>query len=222
MSFFKKLEELEIIYFKDCYKSCNGHCCNADKPFNVIIPMLKSEYEYIKDKTNLSLVASIAYKLKCEKTITLCFVKCSYKGLCAFRPLACKLYPFFALVNDDGLVLDINAISLYDLFYKDFSSHPCPLIKYDFDNLKAQFLLNVKQISNEPIIIFIFRALELLVKYLKLYLKDLYLDNCENKKEILHTNNFLNAYKNEEFKNEINELYLRLSLKYKDNLDKYL
>ena len=87
---------------------------------------------------------------------------------------------------------------------------------------RSQFLLNVKQISNEPIIIFIFRALELLVKYLKLYLKDLYLDNCENKKEILHKNNFLNAYKNEEFKNEINELYLRLSLKYKDNLDKYL
>ncbi|MBZ7984739.1 hypothetical protein AVANS14531_00090 [Campylobacter sp. Cr9] len=226
MNFYQKLENLEIIYFKDCFRHCNGHCCNANKDYNVVIPMLKSEYEYIKNKVKLKLIASIDYKLICGKTITLCFLECDLKGLCDFRPLACKLYPFFANIDDEQNIINLREISLYDMFYKNLKSHPCYLVSNHYEKTKEQFIQNIKEIINEPILIFNFMALELLRKYLKIYFNSLYdefyLDNIQNKKEILHKNNFLKAWQNDDFKKEFNELYEKLSKKFKKSLDEYL
>lgn len=226
MNFYQKLENLEIVYFKDCFKHCNGHCCNANKKQNVIIPMLKSEYDYLKNKTNLKLVANIDYKLECEKIISLYFLECNLKGICNFRPLACKLYPFFAKINNDLDILQVREISLYDMFYKDTKSHPCYLIANNYEEVKAQFTSNIKKIINEPVLIFIFMSLELLRKHLKIYFnslyKDFYLDEIENKKEIFNKNNFVKAWKNDEFKKEINKIYKLLYAEYKEELEKYL
>lgn len=226
MNFYDRLSNLEIIYFKDCFKLCNGHCCNANKTSNVIIPMLKSEYLYIKNKTNLNLVGEISYKLNEQKTLNICFLECSLKGLCKFRPLACKLYPFFAFTNDKGEYLGCKEISLNDLFYKNNKNHPCPLVQNRLNELKTQFKTNVKNILNEPIIIFIFQLLELVFKQLEKYfqniLGDFSLDDVEDKKEFFKSLKFQNAFKNDDFKTNLHNIYENLYAIYPKELDKYL
>lgn len=226
MNFYDRLKELEIVYFKDCFKLCGGHCCNANKCENVVLPMLKSEYLYIKDKSSLRLVGELKYQLNEKKSLEICFLECALKGLCKIRPLVCKLYPFFAITNDLAEFKGFKEISLNDLFYKDKNNHPCPLIRDNFDELQKQFSQNVKKILDEPIVIFIFRLLELvykqLLEYFQSILGDFCLDEVENKKEFFLSLNFQNAFKSKDFQVKINEIYNNLSVIYKDRLDRYL
>ncbi|MBZ7987823.1 hypothetical protein [Campylobacter canadensis] len=226
--FYEKLLNIELIYFKDCYKlDCKGHCCNSNKDEDCIIPMLKSEYEFLKDKSDLKADYNMDFLLNCGKKITIIFAKCNKKGLCKIRPLACKLYPFYAKTNLNADYLGFEFLSLYDMFYTSNFYHPCSLVKGNFLNLQKQFENNIVLILNEAVMIFIFMSLELLHKYLNIYFKNIYgldfnLNNIKDKKRFFKENNFLKAWQVDEFKKEFNDLYLKLESKYKDDLKRYL
>jgi hypothetical protein len=61
------------------------------------------------------------------------FLFCSCQGLCSphqARPLICRIYPYFPIVNMDGELVDFEFSSLMDLCYTfPERDHPCTLVR---------------------------------------------------------------------------------------------
>lgn len=228
MKFFKSLKDIEIVKFKKCYKSCNSHCCGKDN----VLPMLEAEFLAMKENIN-PLTLDYFYKdlkLKCGVKIKIYFIKCDKLGLCLNhqnRPLVCKLYPYFPIIDENANLLGVREISFYDLFYKNDKNHPCTLVNTHKKELLAMYYQNIKQILNEPIMIFVFMALEILTNYLQNYVKNKHKDvdfdrlNKDIKKDFFAKNDIFVALKDSSFQNDINNLYLKLEKLYKQDLSKH-
>ncbi len=244
-NFFKNLKDKEYVFFKECYKTCNGYCCNnfhADKfkfinKDNVILPMIEHEFLAMQNSGGMDNVKDYKEKtftLKCGKKLKVYFLECGVKGLCSphcNRPLICKIYPYFPLVNENGDFLGVREVAMLDLFYKDDKNHPCTLVNTHKEQLLKEYKQSIKELLKEPIMIFIFMLLEILDKYLMNYFKGYYdepfLDVLDEnaKKDFFakyETNALLfKAYRNNGFADEVNDLYLRLEAKYGEKLSKY-
>lgn len=244
-NFFDTLKNKEYVFFKECYKTCNGYCCNnfhADSfkmidSHNVILPMIEAEFLSMQKNGGMDNVKDFYHKtfwLKCGVGLKLYFLKCGVKGLCSphcNRPLVCKIYPYFPLVDEKGEFLGVREVAMLDLFYKDDKNHPCTLVNTHKNELLKQFKSSTKELLKEPVMIFVFMALELLDKYLMKYFKNYFnepfLDVLgENERKDFfkkYENNALlfKAWRNDDFKNEINELYLRLESLYQEKLSRY-
>ncbi len=190
---FDKIYATEFVNFKDCYKSCDSYCCNnfLSKNFKilnskqVILPLLESEYLYYKSKggiQNIKDEKSETYVLKNSKKLKLYFLYCECGGLCephSLRPLICRIYPYFPLINQKGEILGFYPASLMDLFYSKEEAHCCTLVKENNIELKRQLTQNLKPLLEIPLFIFAFRALEILTKTLQHYLQNKHIDTLE-------------------------------------------
>ena len=232
MRFFDSLTDANFVYFKDCYKACGGHCCNALSDDENILPMLEPEFLSMKKNGGLNNIDFFhkTFVLKCGKSINIYFLICKNKGLCKphkNRPLVCKIYPYFPLVSKYGEFLGVREISFYDLFYKDDKNHPCTLINLHKNELLQMYKQNIQKIIKEPIMIFVFMVFEIIDRHLKSYFnqnfKNIFFDDLSKseKKMFFKNNNLFLALKSNAFQDDINELYLSLESIYKNDISRY-
>lgn len=229
MSFFDNLKTLKVVEFDGCYKSCGGHCCNALNNDENILPMLETEFLAIQKscKIDKSSYFYKQFKLQCGKRFRVYFLRCNKKGICNIKPLICKIYPYFPLVSVSGDLVGVREVSFYDLFYKDEKNHPCTLVKLYKNEILKSYQKSVKTLTKEPLMIFSFMALEILTDYLRGYFdenfKNVILDNLEKsaKKDFFKKNNIFNILQSNSFKDDINNLYLRLEKIYGYDLSRH-
>ncbi|EAK0848416.1 Uncharacterised protein [Campylobacter lari] len=244
-NFFDTLHDKEFIFAPKCYMTCNGGCCHNiyakyfkfNKSNSVILPMIEAEYLSLTraGNNNLNDHSVAIYELKNKKKITIYFIKCSLNGICNphnLRPLICKLYPYYPQVDFDGNFLGVKPCALFDIFYKHKKNNFCTITHTAEKEFIKTFDENTKILQKEPIMIFIFKALEYIEEALQKYTyeyygKEMYLDEMsEDEKYDFFAMQELNsmtlkAYKNDEFINKIQNLYDILEQKHQDRFCKY-
>ncbi|WP_257935744.1 hypothetical protein UPTC15629_1361 [Campylobacter lari] len=244
-NFFDLLHDKEFIFAPKCYMTCNGGCCHNiyakyfkfNTSNDVVLPVIEAEYlSLLKAGNNyLNNHNKVVYELKNKKKFVVYFIKCSLGGLCNphnLRPLICKLYPYYPKVDFDGNFLGVKPCALFDIFYKHKKNNFCTITHTAEDEFVNEFNKNTKILQQEPIMIFIFKALEYIEEALKKYTyeyygKEIYLDEMsEDEKYDFFAMQELNsmtlkAYKNDDFINKIQNLYDILEQKYQDRFCKY-
>ncbi|AJC86759.1 hypothetical protein [Campylobacter sp. RM16704] len=244
-SFFDTLHDKEFIFAPKCYMTCNGGCCHNiyakyfkfNTSSEVILPVIEAEYiSLVKaGNNNLSNHSKVIYELKNKKKIVVYLIKCSLNGICnphSLRPLICKLYPYYPQVDFDGNFLGVKPCALFDIFYKHKKNNFCTITHTAEEEFIKTFDKNTKILQQEPIMIFIFKALEYIEEALKKYTykyygKEVYLDEMNEDEKynffaMQEINSMtLKAYKNEDFINKMQNLYDVLEQKYQDKFCKY-
>ncbi|EGK8007577.1 hypothetical protein IO395_001488 [Campylobacter lari] len=243
--FFDTLQDKEFIFAPQCYKTCNGGCCHNihaqyfkfNKSSAVILPMLEVEYLSLKQAGNTYLENGKVntLTLKNGKKINIYFAKCDLKGLCnphSLRPLICKLYPYYPQVDYDGNFLGVKPCALFDIFYKDAQKHYCTITHKKSDDFLKEFEQNTQVLRREPIMIFVFKALEVVEETLKQYTYDHY-GKAVYLEELTHEEKFdffafqeinsmtMQAYRNEKFISKIQDIYDNLEVRYQEQFTKY-
>lgn len=222
----ERIYQVNFVDFTDCYLTCEGYCCqnflgHFFKILNqksVVLPLLESEYLYYQAKGTIPKITKSkkeVFHLRNGKTFVLHFLFCECGGLCephALRPLICRIYPYFPLINAKGEILDFYPASLMDLFYSP-SSHPCTLIREHDKALKEKLLKNFQILLENPLFIFCFLAMELLTKTLQNYLQNPNFTamNEEEKQRFARKLEWCllsnKAWDNEKFKAQITKIY---------------
>ncbi|QAZ69659.1 hypothetical protein [Solidesulfovibrio carbinolicus] len=137
------IAEARHVAVKDCWTTCDGYCCknflagelslpDADK---VIVPYLPGEFAY--QQTLGGLPESVravrqTYVLPDGRPWNVDFLHCTAKGRCDglfYKPLVCRIYPYFPLVDLDGSIRGFEYCSLMDLFHAGPDAHPCTLAR---------------------------------------------------------------------------------------------
>ncbi|AXL34224.1 hypothetical protein [Campylobacter jejuni] len=244
-NFFDILHDKEFIFAPKCYMTCNGGCCHNiyakyfrfNTSNDVVLPMIEAEYlSLIKaGNNNFENYSKVAYNLKNNKKLVVYYVKCSLGGICNphnLRPLICKLYPYYPKVDFDGNFLGVKPCALFDIFYKNKKNSFCTIAHNTEEEFLNLFNKSTKILQREPIMIFIFKTLEYIEEALKKYTydyygKEVYLDEMtEDEKYEFFSMQELNsmtleAYKNNDFINKVQNLYDILEKKYNNRFSKY-
>ena len=188
----------DFVSFKDCYLTCDGYCC---KNFfgdyfkllhkkAVILPMLEGEFLYYKSQGGIQ---NITQKYRKEefsfgdKKLVLYYLSCECGGLCNphyLRPLICRIYPYFPIVNIYGDILDFYPASLMDLFFSSSANHRCTLVREYQDDLKKQLSESLKELLCYPLFIFIFQLMEILARSLRDSLNHQCIDLLSEKEKV--------------------------------------
>lgn len=217
----------DFISFKDCYLTCDGYCCknffgSGFKLLNqnaVVLPMLEGEYEYYKNQGGIYNISKEAKREEFsfgDKKLVLYYLSCECRGLCnphCLRPLICRIYPYFPIVNIQGDILDFYPASLMDLFFGSIKNHQCTLVREYQEELKTQLNESLKEILCYPLFVFIFRLMEIVAKHLQESLQNQCIDSLNEKEraEFLRKLewNLLSrkAWNNQRFKEKANGIY---------------
>lgn len=184
-----KIYKNEFLFFEKCYTECGSYCCKNElngeyallKRKSVVLPMLEGEYAYYKSqggisKLQASKVKKEVFSLK-DKALTLYYLTCDCFGECnphCLRPLLCRMYPYFPSVDLEGRILGFLPISLLDVFFSDTSAHKCTLVRDKNAEVQAQLSKSLKPLLEIPLFIFIFKAMEILVRYLREYMESIF------------------------------------------------
>jgi len=220
----------EFFNAPDCWKTCDSYCCTnfhgeyfkmMDKK-GVVLPFLHDEYEHFKSIGGIKNITSKPkernFALPDGKSFSMYFLTCHCQGLCdphLARPLVCRIYPYFPVVNFKGDLLDFNYVALMDIFYKNESSHPCTLVRENSSDIKNQLRKSLQPILKYPKIVFAFMATKLIIDYFRkdmgLYLDEIPKDEFES---------FFRKYEwsvlsgkpwnNNEFKDDISNTYKKI------------
>lgn len=96
----------------DCGKLCGGKCCKGDG--NTGMWLFPYEEDVLRDVEGFEIKdceGNNGYKM------LICGGKCNRKT----RPLACRIYPYFPLITDDGYDVraDIRGVSGCPILYKN-------------------------------------------------------------------------------------------------------
>jgi len=221
-----KVYEKEFIFAPECYKSCNSYCCNnffgeyfsfLDKEA-VILPLIDEEYEVYKKRGGIKNITETKKEITFNdnKKLTLYLLKCKEHGLCSphnNRPFICRIYPYLPKVDLEGNIEGLLYASLIDnIIEKNY--HPCPLTKQN--DIKEELLNNLKDIKFTPKTILALKLAELLIIYLQKEIKEFI--NEKNKALVIKKFEkiFLGnkIFKNEQFKKEANEIYMKMKKRY--------
>ncbi|WP_299549892.1 hypothetical protein [uncultured Helicobacter sp.] len=176
------LYKLEFVHFKECYLTCDSYCCKnfLGENFKILnqnavtLALLEGEYKFYTQKGGIKNITALARKeeftLQNGKTFTLYFLSCECAGLCSphcMRPLLCRIYPYFPIVNARGEILDFYPASLMDLFFSNKQAHKCTLVREHDAELQAMLKTSLKPLLKIPLFIFVFQAMEILAKSLQ-------------------------------------------------------
>ena len=190
-----KIYNSEFIHAPNCWKSCGGYCCKnfygdqfkiLDKQ-GVALPLLEAEYEYYKSIGGIKNITEPAKKrtftLNNGKSFSIYILSCSCKGLCNphnARPLVCRIYPYFPLVNASGDIEGFEYSALMDLFYRDpDKNHKCTLVREQAQKVKNELSINLQPLLADPQVVFIFMCLKELVSRLKTKMAG-FIDNLDD------------------------------------------
>ena len=84
------------------------------------------------------------------------------------RPLICRIYPYFPVVDSKGNIEGFEYAALMDLFYrKPDENHKCTLVREQSVRIKNELSASLQPLLKDPEIVFLFRTLKLLVDRLK-------------------------------------------------------
>lgn len=175
--------QTEFVNAPECWKTCGGYCCKnfygehlniLDKE-GVSLPLTESEYKYYESIGGISNITQPAkkrtFKLNNGKSFSIYLLSCHCGGLCnphGHRPLICRIYPYFPIVDAAGNVEGFEYAALMDLFYRDpDNNHKCTLVREQSERIKRELAVSLKPLLNDPEIVFIFICLKLLVSRLK-------------------------------------------------------
>jgi Fe-S-cluster containining protein len=173
----------EYVKAPECWKTCGGYCCKNfyGEHFNILdksgvsLPLLEKEYQYYQSIGGVSNITEPAkkrtFKLTNGKSFSIYLLSCHCGGVCephGHRPLICRIYPYFPIVDAHGTILDFEYAALMDLFYRDpDKNHKCTLVREQSIRIKRGLSINLKPLLRDPEVVFIFRCLKELVDRLK-------------------------------------------------------
>jgi hypothetical protein len=139
----KSIYSLDGIFEAGCWESgCASHCCNFERVgrnFKIIkkineVPLFPGEYLYLRRNGKLqpgSTVKTIRFSLKNGVVIPIILNWCPHDGRCPehdYRPVMCRIYPYFPVVDRDGKVKALERSIPYDLFWEELGeTMPCAI-----------------------------------------------------------------------------------------------
>lgn len=182
----------EFVNAPECWKTCGGYCCKnfygehfkiLDKS-GVSLPLLEKEYLHYQSIGGISNITTPAKKrtfhLPNGKSFSIYLLSCNCGGLCnphGHRPLICRIYPYFPIVDQFGTILGFEFSALMDLFYREpKTTHKCTLVREEETRIQNDLRSSLKPLLRDPEVVFIFRVLKLLVDRLKAKMGG-YMDN---------------------------------------------
>lgn len=161
----KKIHEAHNGMFREnCWETCNSYCCNKKE---LIIPLFPGEYKFL-EKNNLlekdfeESHRQFKFNVK-NTTFKIDTIICKLKGKCVYhqnRPVICKLFPLFPVVQDDGKIIGIEILDPFDMFWgyifedNRLLANPCTLVSALNPKLITQFINLCNNILLYPINIF--------------------------------------------------------------------
>lgn len=173
----------EFVNAPECWKTCGGYCCKNfyGEHFNILdkqgvsLPLTESEFAYYQSIGGIDNITQPpkkrTFKLSNGKEFSIYLLSCHCGGLCdphGHRPLICRIYPYFPLVNASGEIEGFDYAALMDLFYRDpDNNHKCTLVREQSIRIKKELSVSLKPLLQDPENVFIFICLRLLVARLK-------------------------------------------------------
>lgn len=230
----KDIYDTQFVFFDDCWKTCDGYCCKnffggylniLDKD-SVVLPMLEDEFLYYQSIGGISNITDTPKKqtftLKNGKEFTIYFLSCKCKGMCephSSRPIICKIYPYFPIVDYNGEILGYENCALMDIFYSDKHKHKCTLVNTHNIQLSLQLDVSMKKLLKYPIFIFTFMVMKLFIDKLRDNMPhkiDLLDDNGKKKFFLKYEMNILSGkpWKRNSFADEIVDIYNKVASRY--------
>lgn len=230
----KKIYSTSFFDAPQCWTTCDGYCCknffgNYFTIFNkdsVVLPMFEDEYLYyesIGGIKNIPKATKHTFELNSKEKFSVYFTKCNAKGMCdphCARPLICRIYPYFPIVNVKGEIIDFEYAAFMDLFYENKLNHPCTLVREQSAQIKQQIQNSFQEsLKENPKLIFTFKLLELLALFVKNHFP-IHLDKLSEEEKKTFFKNYEitmlkgTIWKKEEFKNKVLQTYIQIKNHY--------
>lgn len=181
----ESIHNIKFVEFSDCWKTCNGYCCNHvhdDAGFTFMkngsgMVFFNDEYEFLKRINKLQYgfkdkAKVTEFKINNEFTLKFVQSKCSLGGVCTipeYRPILCKIYPYSPVINlDTKEIEDFITISLPDQAWTALEKPPiCTLVKDHSKEVKEQLKPGLSELIKDPYFVFHFKAIELFNTFVK-------------------------------------------------------
>jgi hypothetical protein len=235
----KTIYSLNGIFEAGCWESgCAAHCCNYERVgrnFKIIkrineVPLFPGEYLYLKQNGKLqpgSMIKTIHFSLKNGVRIPVVLNWCPHNGRCPehdYRPVMCRMYPYFPLVDLTGRVKALERSIPYDLFWERLGETlPCAIRSLSLDSINS-FLQIVVYLCMDPHNIFYLMAAHIYKQQIEKGIRksgllksphspDGFFANWE---KLLLTNRLFDP---DSTLNELTDLWVRLRKKYPDRFN---
>jgi hypothetical protein len=230
---------LNGIFEAGCWESgCAAHCCNYERVgrnFKIIkkvneVPLFPGEYLYLKQNGKLqpgSMIKIIHFPLHNGVRIPVVLNWCPHNGRCPehdYRPVMCRLYPYFPVVDPTGKVTALERSIPYDLFWERLEEPmPCAIRSLSLNSINA-FLQIVTYLCLDPHNIFYLMAAHIYKQQIdKGVRKNGLLEPPRdpnsffaNWEKLLLTNRLFDV---DSTLNELTDLWIRLRQKYPDRFN---
>lgn len=133
----------------DCGRLCDGKCCKGDGKTGMFL--FPDEEEILKNVDGFRIIdceGNFGYKM------VICDGECDRKT----RPLACRIYPYFPMITDDGFDVraDIRGIGSCPLLYNNMKVDHAFLRQirkvarlFSRDEELKNYILNINSMLNE-------------------------------------------------------------------------
>ena len=161
----------------NCWQTCGSHCCHnfaGDyltllEKTAVSLPMTEAEWQYYHAQGGIKNILTPPKRqdfiLTNGRCLTLYFLSCSCHGLCdphTLRPLICRLYPYFPVVQADGTLDGFDYAALMDSFYQNpQQNHPCTLVREHSEPVQMQLRQDLPLLLGDPLMVFLFQLAKL-------------------------------------------------------------
>lgn len=159
----------------DTYQ-CGSYCCKSNhEDFNfrfirkgmVQLPMCPDEYRYLKCEDKFQdydkgAISTHSIEFAPGRTATCYMMRCKCGGNCLhpdYRPLICKVYPYFPVPSPEGVIEQFEISSVFDVAMQAQRGEVgCPLRRADPPGLASHARKTMQAIFVHPHLIFYFRA----------------------------------------------------------------
>lgn len=159
----------------DCWRQCGSYCCKTNhdeftfrfiRPGQVLLPLCPAEYKHLKGQGWLpddapQAVSRLAVELEPGRSAAVYMVRCDRGGLCDhpdYRPLICKIYPYYPLPTPEGDIEDLVLGSVFDVARWARDGHlACPALRNENEAVREKAAENFRRLFQHPHLIFYFR-----------------------------------------------------------------
>ncbi len=173
--YWDKIHHMELD-FGACWQNCGSYCCNSNsehlnlslmKPNSAGMVFMPEEYNYLKKTGRLQdgfekFLKKHTVKLDSEVEFEFYTSVCGLGGICSncdYRPLICKLYPYFPYFNiPKAQIAGYIEGSAIDQFWDELKiEHPCWLVRTKKNEVLAQ-IAKTESVLSHPYVMFYLTA----------------------------------------------------------------
>ncbi|MBF0540425.1 MAG: hypothetical protein HQK91_03105 [Nitrospirae bacterium] len=179
----EEIYNTDFIFSNDCWKTCNSNCCrNSFEAYYKLLPkksmqlfFFPDEYEYYQSIGGVKDITSRPKKriftMPSGDKIELISLSCECQGKCSphsSRPLVCRLYPYFPIINDNNDIEGFEFGSVIEIFYENPElNHPCTLVRQNSKEIQDILKDKMKLLLKYPSIVYFFKAYHILANALR-------------------------------------------------------